>query len=91
MLRAQDSSFPFHLRVPRLDWTRRGERLGGKIIDRGRWGQSLIGPTNETARVPKIPEFEKPDLRRPSPARACYLTSPTVAANCLVNPTHDTL
>lgn len=90
MLRAQVPFARAQISVP--DGTRLGgKRLGGKIIGRGRWEQSLIGPTNETARVPKIPEFEKPDLRRPSPARACYLTSPTVAANCLVNPTHDTL
>lgn len=34
----------------------------------------------------RFPNLRNLTLRRPPPARACYLTSPTVAANCLVNP-----
>jgi hypothetical protein len=33
--------------------------LGGKIIGRAYWVQSLIGPANERASVPKNPEFEE--------------------------------
>ena len=61
-----------------------------------RW-QSFDWPANESARVPKNPEFvERPPSRNltwlPSPARASYLPqTPTVAANCQVNPIPDAL
>jgi hypothetical protein len=33
-----------------------------KVFGRGTWGAELAWRTNETARVPKNPDFEKPDL-----------------------------